>query len=125
MWTGYEKDRAASAERSGAQCPLWCDTDFTKDGAEDYTAAELVDAIKEVAGDCHFVVLSGGEPLLQVDAHLVAVLRVNYYLAIETNGTQYLGNRSRFDTRIHGLGMTAPWMLARYPYYSVDSTSWL
>lgn len=28
-------------------------------------------------------------------------------------------------TRVHGLGMTGEWMLMTYPYYSVDSTSWL
>ena len=31
MWSGYAQDRVRDAERMAAACPLWCDTDFTKD----------------------------------------------------------------------------------------------
>ena len=78
LWTGKEADRAS------AIC-TFCDTDFT-DHTE-YTLKELVAAINAV-GDCGFVVLTGGEPMLQVDTDLVDELHNwGYYIAIETNGT--------------------------------------
>ena len=30
-----------------------------------------------------------------------------------------------WPVRVHGFGITAPWALFRYPFYSVDSTTWL
>jgi organic radical activating enzyme len=63
-----------------------CDTDF-EDG-RGYTLGELRDAVVQVAQGCRWVVLTGGEPGLQVDRDLVAVLReAGFALAIETNGT--------------------------------------
>jgi organic radical activating enzyme len=67
LWSGRERDRAK------AICKF-CDTDFigtdgTK-GGRYATPAELADAIEQVWGsgeDSPFVVLTGGEPLLQVD----------------------------------------------------------
>jgi len=87
LWSGREEDRAA------AVCKF-CDTDFvgtegTKGGK--YAAAELAAAIEREWGeDRHhrFVVLTGGEPLLQVDAALIAALHaVGFEIAVETNGT--------------------------------------
>ena len=89
LWSGREEDRAA------AQCNF-CDTDFDGiDGTgggrfEDATA--LADAVATrwpaaVAGG-KFTVLTGGEPLLQVDAPLVAALQAHgFFVAVETNGT--------------------------------------
>lgn len=37
----------------------------------------------------------------------------------------YAFSHSRDKVRVHGLGMTAEWMITSYPYYSVDSTSWI
>jgi len=88
MWTGYEEDRAADAERHGASCPLWCDTDFTKEGARKLTAGELADGMLAVAGDIRFCVLTGGEPFLQADAALIHALHdAGFFVATETNGT--------------------------------------
>ena len=88
MWTGYEKDRAADAERHGAACPLWCDTDFTKAGAAKLSAAELADEMLSVAGDIRFCVLTGGEPFLQAEAGLIHALHdAGFFVATETNGT--------------------------------------
>jgi len=33
--------------------------------------------------------------------------------------------KNYFPKKIHGFGMTATWILKRYPFYSVDSTDWL
>lgn len=41
------------------------------------------------------------------------------------NYLDYCFGKTQDRVRIHGLGMTAKNLLERYPYYSVDSTSWL
>lgn len=88
LWTGEEGDRARDAARNGASCPLWCDTDFRKTGAAKLSAADLAAEVVRVAGDVRFVVLTGGEPLLQADAALVGALRnAGFFVACETNGT--------------------------------------
>jgi 7-carboxy-7-deazaguanine synthase (Cx14CxxC type) len=88
LWSGREQDRAS------AQCQF-CDTDFvgidgTKGGRYE-SAAELVNSIEEEWGktvENRFAVLSGGEPLLQIDDHLIEALhRRGFVIAVETNGT--------------------------------------
>ena len=88
LWSGREADRAA------AVCSF-CDTDFVgTDGAGGGrfgTPEALADTIAGAfLGDAarRFVVLTGGEPLLQVDDALIAALHVRgFYVAVETNGT--------------------------------------
>ncbi len=88
LWSGREEDRAS------AQC-RFCDTDFVgMDGTLGgrYASAEaLADVIVSVwdGPSAHrFVVLTGGEPLLQVDAGLIDALHARgFEIAIETNGT--------------------------------------
>lgn len=88
LWSGREEDRATAACR-------FCDTDFVgTDGTLGgrYGAAESLAATIERAwdgpADRRFVVLTGGEPLLQVDEALIAALhRRGFEIAIETNGT--------------------------------------
>lgn len=63
-----------------------CDTDFA--GGRRYTATELVELCEQVAGPCRWVVFTGGEPLLQLDALLAVEFKVRgWKIAIETNGT--------------------------------------
>ncbi len=88
LWSGREQDR------SSAQCQF-CDTDFVgTDGTRGnrYASADaLTDAIESEWGktwDDRFVVLTGGEPLLQVDAALIEALHARgFSIAVETNGT--------------------------------------
>ncbi len=88
MWSGREEDRERDAERNGADCPLWCDTDFTPEGSEKLTADGLVSRMKEEGGEIGFCVLTGGEPFLQADAALIEALHeAGYQVSIETNGT--------------------------------------
>ena len=94
MWTGEEADRERDAARNMAACPMWCDTDFRKAGAVKLGAVDLVDEIRAVAAEANaadpvrFVVLTGGEPLLQADAALVHALHAaGFEVATETNGT--------------------------------------
>jgi organic radical activating enzyme len=88
MWSGYEADRERDAARTGADCPLWCDTDFRKEGAADLTPDALTERMQDVGGSIDFCVLTGGEPFLQADARLIRTLHdAGYEVAIETNGT--------------------------------------
>ncbi len=86
LWSGLERDRPAAVCR-------FCDTDFVGADAGKFAGAgALADAIQAVwqAGDAHrFVVLTGGEPLLQVDDRLTSALHSRgFTIAVETNGTQ-------------------------------------
>ena len=89
LWSGREADRAAAA------CDF-CDTDFVGtdgDGGGKFDSPEaLASAIASAwpanAADRRFVVCTGGEPLLQLDAPLLAALHARgFRVAIETNGT--------------------------------------
>jgi 7-carboxy-7-deazaguanine synthase (Cx14CxxC type) len=92
LWSGREADRA------DAVCGF-CDTDFVgtdgPGGGRFDTAADLAGAVTAAwPGDGTararpFVVCTGGEPLLQLDAPLVVALHRNgFQVAIETNGTR-------------------------------------
>lgn len=101
MWSGEPQDRQRDFDRIGAACALFCDTDFRKAGSVRLSAAALADEVRRVAdadsatngGGTRFVVLTGGEPLLQADAPLVAALRgAGVAVAVETNGTVRLAD---------------------------------
>ena len=65
------------------KCPF-CDTDFSS--YREMTDAEIVNEIAQYPS--HFVVLTGGEPTLQVDAALIEALHSHgYEIAMESNGT--------------------------------------
>lgn len=90
MWSGLEEHRDRDAIRNEARCPRWCDTDFV--GGEKYDAKSLAFAIqKELMPGVTHVVLTGGEPLLQVDQYLLHWILMASpqlrHVAIETNGT--------------------------------------
>jgi 7-carboxy-7-deazaguanine synthase (Cx14CxxC type) len=87
LWSGREEDRAT------ADCQF-CDTDFVgtdgEAGGKFANATGLAAACAQVAGDAGatLVVLTGGEPMLQVDAELIDALHARgFEIAIETNGT--------------------------------------
>lgn len=87
LWSGREKDREAAICR-------FCDTDFVGTdgpGGGKLTSPEaLADAARGVwpGGGAPYIVCTGGEPLLQLDAPLVRAFHaVGFEVAIETNGT--------------------------------------
>ena len=88
LWSGREADRAS------AVCQF-CDTDFIGTdgtlGARYATAEDLAATIAAQwtgTQDNRYVVLTGGEPLLQVDATLVDALHArSFEIGVETNGT--------------------------------------
>lgn len=92
LWSGREQDRA------DAECSF-CDTDFTGlngDNGGRYADADALTAkVVEIWGhgleedsEKAFVVITGGEPMLQVDDVLVDALHAaGFEIAIETNGT--------------------------------------
>jgi organic radical activating enzyme len=66
-----------------------CDTDFSR--GDKLSLDEVVQRVVDVAGDCRWIVLTGGEPGLQVTGELVRAFKARQFkLAIETNGTQAL-----------------------------------
>ena len=89
LWTGREQDRAS------AVCQF-CDTDFV--GTDGTLGGKFRDA-DALAGrietqwpkgdiENRFVVMTGGEPLLQLDVALIAALHARgFKIAVETNGT--------------------------------------
>lgn len=89
LWSGREADRAK------AQC-RFCDTDFVGTdgtlGGKFEQAATLAATVASLwpsgAAGQRLVVLTGGEPLLQVDAELIDALHAEHFeIAVETNGT--------------------------------------
>lgn len=91
LWTGREADRASAVCR-------FCDTDFVgTDGSGGGKFERAQDLAERVAAHWpaatsakseRFVVLTGGEPLLQVDADLIDALHAQgFEIAVETNGT--------------------------------------
>lgn len=89
LWSGREQDRAT------AQCKF-CDTDFVGiDGTFGGKFADAVELANQIASQWpsldtanRFVVMTGGEPLLQVDTALIDELhKRGFEIAVETNGT--------------------------------------
>jgi 7-carboxy-7-deazaguanine synthase (Cx14CxxC type) len=87
LWSGREEDRAT------AQCNF-CDTDFVGTdgdrGGKFATADGLAAHVAAVWGEAEprLVVVTGGEPMLQLDPDLVAALHARgFRIAVESNGT--------------------------------------
>ena len=96
LWSGREEDRAT------AVCQF-CDTNFVgtdgvgggKFDSTDHLANAIEAAWLETMGTdrYRYVVMTGGEPLLQLDAPLIEALHHRYFeIAIETNGTIKIPN---------------------------------
>ena len=87
LWSGREQDRATATCR-------FCDTDFVGSdgtlGGRYASADQLADSIAAQwtgAGN-RYAVLTGGEPLLQVDAAFIDALHArDFCIGVETNGT--------------------------------------
>lgn len=89
LWTGREADRAS------AIC-AFCDTDFVGTngggGGRFASARDLASAVEQTwrggVVSQRLVILTGGEPLLQVDEELITTLHeASFEVAVETNGT--------------------------------------
>ena len=88
LWSGREEDRAT------AEC-RFCDTDFVGTGGEGggkfRSAGELAGHVESLWGERveqRLVVITGGEPMLQLDSVLVDELHARgFRVAVETNGT--------------------------------------
>jgi 7-carboxy-7-deazaguanine synthase len=88
LWSGREEDRAT------AQC-TFCDTDFVgtdgEGGGKFADATSLADRVSEIWGNAagqRLVVITGGEPMLQLDPPLVDALHERgFRVAVESNGT--------------------------------------
>jgi 7-carboxy-7-deazaguanine synthase len=88
LWNGNPEDR----DKGKGACALWCDTDFAK--GEKMTVVEiLAQAAKVWTGDGArageaWLVITGGEPLLQLDAQFISHAHAQgWKVAVESNGT--------------------------------------
>lgn len=112
LWSGREKDRAKSV------CQF-CDTDFIGTdgslGGKFETARDLAATISALWPDGQgerYVVLTGGEPLLQVDSRLTDALhQAGFEVAVETNGS--LVAPTGIDWLCVSPKANAPWVLRR------------
>lgn len=112
LWSGREEDRAKSV------CQF-CDTEFVGTdgslGGKFDTATCLADRITSLwpeGQDRRYVVLTGGEPLLQVDTHLIGVLHAyGFEVAVETNGS--LEAPEGIDWLCVSPKANAPWILRK------------
>src|SRR3954451_9773902 len=88
LWSGREQDRAT------AQCNF-CDTDFVGtdgEGGGKFATAEAlagqVERLWDGGEERRLVVITGGEPMLQLDPELIDALHQRgFRVAVETNGT--------------------------------------
>ena len=86
LWSGRDRDRAT------ALC-TFCDTDFVGTDGENggrYGAEDLAAQVEALWGEGggRLVVVTGGEPMLQLDAMLIDALHERgFEVAVETNGT--------------------------------------
>lgn len=88
LWSGREQDRAT------AQCNF-CDTDFVgTDGpgggkfSDAESLAGQVESLWDGDRDRRLVVITGGEPMLQLDEPLIETLHARgFKVAVESNGT--------------------------------------
>lgn len=63
-----------------------CDTEFVS--SRKMTVEEITAELRDLSSDCKWIILTGGEPGLQLDDHLIEHLHaLDYKLAIETNGS--------------------------------------
>jgi 7-carboxy-7-deazaguanine synthase (Cx14CxxC type) len=94
LWSGLETDRSTAA------CNF-CDTYFVgtdgpgggKFARAEALANHIADCWNSVAGNSgiRYVVFTGGEPLLQLDAELISAMHLQgFEVGVETNGTQNL-----------------------------------
>jgi 7-carboxy-7-deazaguanine synthase len=94
-WTGLDKDRPLSICK-------FCDTDFR--GGEPMTAYQISARLEQTSQIVKHVVVTGGEPTLQIDEELLRVLRGNgFVLHLETNGSRALGELRKY---IHHVTMS-------------------
>ena len=113
LWNGIARFRKK------AVCNF-CDTDFVGiDGQNggNYKIEQLIKKTVEIWGQerlphKRFIILTGGEPLLQVDEKLINELKKkNFYIALETNGT--IKTKLKFDWVSVSPKENANWILRK------------
>jgi len=116
----YTGTPAVFVRLSGCNMHCWfCDTDFT--AFTEMTEEQIVEEVLRYP--CHYVVITGGEPTLQLTTSLVDLLHQhNKYVMMETNGTLPLAEGCQVDwitcspklyTSADGIRLVAPIKLDR------------
>ena len=86
LWSG----RVGERKRGLAACAAWCDAAFLS--GEHYTEEQMLASMNHLwpaqEGHERWCVLTGGEPLQQIDSNLLIALRADsWHIAVETNGS--------------------------------------
>lgn len=100
VWSGFTKTRYRDSQQNSA-CAAFCDTNFLgvdeENGGGRFLKQELAHRVKEAAGPTDgisygpLLVLTGGEPGLQLDQDLVDTIAGSTFpIHVETNGTASL-----------------------------------
>tara|TARA_Y100001951_G_C11239045_1_gene239327 strand:- start:291 stop:971 length:681 start_codon:yes stop_codon:yes gene_type:complete len=92
LWDGKEQHRSLSV------CKI-CDTDFSKQF--NMTADEIAEKLQEYKGVVDWLIITGGEPLLQLDDFLLGKLHGDWKINLETNGTLPLPPMKYNYTKLH------------------------
>lgn len=87
LWSGRDEHRKRDAAKNDARCPTFCDTDFahTREKLTEDALVDRVVAYAEKGG--RLAVITGGEPLLQLEHPLVERMLKFLHVSVETNGT--------------------------------------
>lgn len=84
-----------------AQCNLrctWCDTTYSFGRGTPHAISDIIETVK--ANGCPYVCITGGEPLLQQNVHLLMsqLCDMGYILSLETGGSLPINT---VDPRVH------------------------
>ena len=79
---------------------IYCDTTYAFYEGEDMGMEEIIEAIKK--WKCRRVCITGGEPLLQQEVYALidALLKMEYEVSVETNGSIGIEKLAERDVRI-------------------------
>ena len=76
----------------------WCDTKYAWEQGTEKSVKDVYEAVRTSDnGYCSWVLLTGGEPLLQNVEELMEMLQPHYKIGIETNGSLYEDVLKRCD----------------------------
>ena len=75
---------------------VWCDTKYAKTAGNEMQIAEILKKIRDF-GPVNHITITGGEPLTQVESIdlMKSLLKLNYNIQLETNGSILLKNVPR------------------------------
>ena len=86
----------------------YCDTKYAYEDGKEISINEILNKIKKY--NCHYVCLTGGEPLLQEEILdlINSLLKKKYYVVVETNGSISIKNLIKYKPLVISLDIKCP-----------------